>query len=324
MGTFEEVHVAWEAELRKLAAGQWGVFSARQAEAVGMPSSTRSRWSAAGRLSEVLPSVYRFDGGMAAWEQPLMAAVLWAGEPAVVSHESAGRLWGLDGVGKTAPTITVPLSKRVRSTLVKVHRSEFIPEPPRGYRGRLPMTNLARTLFDLADVLDETSYEIALGSAGRRTGDLLQWMEREANGYAKGRRGMALVRKHLGSRAQPVVESALEVQVRRALRDARIFGAEVQQVTFSHDEMFIGRVDFRWAREKVVLEADGWRFHGNRPAWERDTQRRNQLLRDGWHVLTVTSESVGASRWVEQLRHALSVARGKPMPREVLVLTPSG
>lgn len=240
-----------------------------------------------------------------------MAALLWAGPGAIASHLTAAKLWGLDGIAPKAPIhITVPSDRRPRATpTIEIHRSEFLPTNPGRHRGHLPTTNLARTVIDLASVLPSEDFELALDSAGRKASDLLQWLEREANRFAFRRRGLSLLRRHLGARRAPTLESALEVKVRRALLRAGLRPPEVQRTLHDAAGDFIGRVDFIWPNERIVLEADGWRFHGNRLAWDQDVARRNRLALNGWQVFGVTHASVGERHWLDLLSGALRHAK---------------
>jgi very-short-patch-repair endonuclease len=43
-----------------------------------------------------------------------------------------------------------------------------------------------------------------------------------------------------------------------------------------------------WADEKVIVELDGWRFHGTRSAFERDRRRDVDLQLSGHLVLRFT------------------------------------
>jgi predicted transcriptional regulator of viral defense system len=75
---------------------------------------------AAGRWQEVLPGVYRVAGAPTSEEQSLMAACLWAGPGAAVSHRAAAGLWGLLEGHSTSVEITTP--RRLRHPGVVVHR----------------------------------------------------------------------------------------------------------------------------------------------------------------------------------------------------------
>jgi hypothetical protein len=56
------------------------------------------------------------------WRGRLLAALLWAGPEAFVSHRSAAALYGLDGFPEGSIEITAPYADPVRG--VKVHRSK--------------------------------------------------------------------------------------------------------------------------------------------------------------------------------------------------------
>lgn len=47
-------------------------------------------------------------------------------------------------------------------------------------------------------------------------------------------------------------------------------------------------VDFYWRRRRLVLEADGGRFHRTRAAIERDRRKEAELVRAGNRVLRCT------------------------------------
>jgi very-short-patch-repair endonuclease len=52
----------------------------------------------------------------------------------------------------------------------------------------------------------------------------------------------------------------------------------------------VGRhcVDFLWPAQRLVVEVDGWQFHGHRIAFERDRIRDAELQLAGYTVVRVT------------------------------------
>jgi very-short-patch-repair endonuclease len=52
------------------------------------------------------------------------------------------------------------------------------------------------------------------------------------------------------------------------------------------------QVDFHWPRYRVVVEADGRRFHGHTVAIERDRDRDLRLQLAGWRVVRLTWRQV--------------------------------
>jgi very-short-patch-repair endonuclease len=52
------------------------------------------------------------------------------------------------------------------------------------------------------------------------------------------------------------------------------------------------RRDFVWPGEQIVVEVDGWRYHGTAQAAERDAVRDNELGLAGWLALRFTRRRV--------------------------------
>ena len=76
--------------LRELAERQWGAVARRQLREGGIGGATTARAIARGWLVRVHPGVYALGHAALAIEGRLMAAVLYAGPGAVLSHTTAG------------------------------------------------------------------------------------------------------------------------------------------------------------------------------------------------------------------------------------------
>jgi very-short-patch-repair endonuclease len=48
------------------------------------------------------------------------------------------------------------------------------------------------------------------------------------------------------------------------------------------------RADFLWRRQRLIVETDGWRFHGTRRGFERDRLRDQRARLAGWEILRFT------------------------------------
>jgi hypothetical protein len=85
----------------------------------------------------------------------------------------------------------------------------------------------------------------------------------------------------------PEMHSELE---RQALRMFRRFGIPdpVCQGEIVADDLVFGFVDFHWPKAKVIVEAEGFKFHSGREAWESDIDRYNAMTLRGWKVLRLT------------------------------------
>lgn len=278
-----------DARVAGLAACQHGVIEHGQAVAAGVSGTGVTRRVAAGRWVRVLPRVYRIGGAPAAARQWMMAATLWAGDGALLSHRSAGELWQLDGVG--AGRFDVSSTRRLRSGIVRAPLIGGLEPVDRAVVDGIPVTSPTRTLVDLAGVLSDGRLELALEDALRRRLTSSARLARRLDELGRrGRPGVgglhALVAVR-GSAAAPS-ESALEVRVRRFLGQWSI-PDPIAQFEVRHAGRLVARLDFAYPGSKVAIEVEGYRWHSGRQAFERDLARRSRLAALGWRVVHVTS-----------------------------------
>jgi predicted transcriptional regulator of viral defense system len=157
-----------DASLLTLAATQHGVVSDPQATALGYSAQAIRRRIRSGGWRRVLPGVIRCTEAPNSGRQAAFAACIWAGPDAVVSHETAALLWGLDGVNTRRVEITVPRGLGKRSELVSVHSSGRLEPIDRTRVGNIPITTATRTLIDVAGSASPQTLELAMEDAFRR------------------------------------------------------------------------------------------------------------------------------------------------------------
>src|SRR2546423_8138528 len=115
-----------DVELAELAERQHGVAALSQLRALGLSASAvRSRISR-GRLDPVHRGVYAVGHRRLDAEGRWLAGVLACGDGALLSHRSAGLLWGLHGSARTPIDVTVPGTTGLRRPGIRVHRSETL------------------------------------------------------------------------------------------------------------------------------------------------------------------------------------------------------
>ena len=97
----------------------------------------------------------------------------------------------------------------------------------------------------------------------------------------KGRYGSPAARRLLQA-ADEGTRSAAERLFARLLRQAGISGWKPNQMVAGWE------IDFFFRHARVVIEVDGYAFHSDPTAFNRDRQKQNALVLAGYHVLRFT------------------------------------
>jgi Protein of unknown function (DUF559) len=75
-------------------------------------------------------------------------------------------------------------------------------------------------------------------------------------------------------------------------RSAGLADPEVNQWLVLPDRGPPIKADFLWRAQRVVVETDGYKFHGTRQAFERDRNRDQRLTVAGWRPIRTTWRQV--------------------------------
>jgi hypothetical protein len=147
-----------------LAGAQWGVIGCRQLGACGVTRATASRWRAQAKLHVIHPGVYALGHRAVPIEGHLVAALLYAGDGFVLSHQTAAWWWGL--IEKPPSVIHLSGTRRVRpSRGLVIHRRRRF-DATRHHR--FPITTLPQTFLDLAATEPLVTVRRALAEADYR------------------------------------------------------------------------------------------------------------------------------------------------------------
>lgn len=212
------------------------------------------------------------------------AAVLACGPAAVLSHKSAGALWGLLTTSQTKHDVTVPGTSRKPQRGIRVHRTRSLHPDDVTTRDGIPVTSVARTIVDLAGVLRPSQLLAVIEQAERERllniGQIQQALDRRPN--AKGSKrlrrilggytGVAPTRSELERRFLALVTKA---GLPAPLVNTKVAGLEV---------------DIYWPQWRLVVELDGRGYHSGPRSFETDRIRDARLQRARCRVLRVTSK----------------------------------
>lgn len=297
-----------DATLARVASRQHGLLTRAQLTEVGFDHRVVARRVARGQWVKLHGNVLRIAGTPVTWESQVLAQVLAAGPDAIASHRSAAVLWGLEGIGRGAPELTVPFARRsYRSKAARVHYSRDLDRVRAARRGGIACTGIDRTLLDLGAVLPEHVVLLAIDNARRRR--LTDWDSLLDTLVAHARRGRdgvgrlrAILDRHFDETA--VSDSAFERLVLTLLFQAGVPRPELQHEVIVGDRRY--RLDLAYPASKVAIELDG-SIHLERHVWEADHARQNALMLLGWTVLRFTWRDYTSAphRIIREIRDAL-------------------
>lgn len=297
-------------QLRALARRQHGVFSLKQAVALGYPRSTIARALERRTWEAVVPRVYRAAVARPVdWRQLTMATTLITA--GVAAGRSAGALLELVAPPHLPEAIAsrpsrLPLRAVVRTT-------NDLPRRDHTMVDGIPSTDPIRTLIDLGGQLPGPLFEDVLDTAIVRRlvrRDRLETRAREL--WTPRRSGCAVVLELLTQR-HPDLARAANVWEARVVRLVRQLGLPEPRINYRVQVGGRRRyLDLAWPDAKVAVEFDGFVPHSVRRVFDDDRARQNDLVDDDWSVLRVTKtmldrDPVGTFRQI-----AAKVARNSP------------
>jgi very-short-patch-repair endonuclease len=285
--------------LPDIARFQAGVVTRQQVLDAGLSVGAINSKLRFARWRRIYWGVYATFTGPATREAQLWAAVLYAGERAQLSHETAAELNGLTDKRVRLIHVTIPANRRVRPvTGLVIHRSSHADAGGRFPRGVIPHTLVEDTIIDLvndAGTLDDVIGWVTSAFGRRLTAEgplrrtlstrhKLRWRDRLDEIVAAAAGG-----------AHSVLEFRYDRDVERAHRlpEAR------RQVPFTKLDGGRGFRDRYYAEYGLVVELDGKQAHPE-DQLGRDRRRDNGAIADGGSTLRYD--------WDEVTRHACATA----------------
>jgi hypothetical protein len=179
-------------------------------------------------------------------------------------------------------------------------------------RDGVPVTTVARTLFDLAEGSDPQRLKHAWDEASRlrllRVPEVARLYER----HPGRRRARKRIGAFLAAEQRYVEDTASPLEDRfAAFVGVHRLPPPLTNVLLDGDE-----VDALWPGARLIVELDSWEFHSHRAAFEKDRDRDTDHLLAGYRTIRVTHRrlteepdrlaaqirallSAGTTRWVD-------------------------
>ena len=212
-----------------------------------------------------------------------MAAVLAHGPKAVLSYRSAGQLWGLYPGSEIATEVTVPGSKKTKRGIV-AHRGTLMADEVGRMRG-IPVTSVARTMFDLAGMLKEREVERAWNEMEVREYRLRLSVPDLIERYPR-RPGTLLLARLADGKPVGITRNELEEAFLALIDHFDLPRPRMNAHLAIRDRLY--EIDCLWEDRKVAIELDGGAAHGTKRAFEKDRERDRILTAEGYATARLT------------------------------------
>jgi hypothetical protein len=283
-----EAEVAPDRGIARLAFEQYGVISREQLLEAGLGRGAIAHRLREGRLHAVHRGVYAVGHRRLPREGRWLAATMACGDGALLSHRDAAALWELRPPPDAARVhVTLPSrAGRTPRAGIVVHRPRTLHPDDRDTRRGIPVTALALTLIDLAEIVSPVALARAVEQA-----DALELLDLRAIAAALSR--------HPRRRGSRRVRAALETygddgRTRSDLEGMMLALCDAHAIARPRVNALVEglEVDFLWPAQRLVAEADGRRNHATRAAFERDRARDARLTVAGYRVVRFTHRQV--------------------------------
>jgi hypothetical protein len=248
-----------EEELARIATAGHRVVTRAQLLRAGV-TADEIRWRVrTGSLIREHRGVYRVGHRAPSIEARYLAAVLAAGEGAVLSGRAAAHLLGL--VKGAAPVAEIITRTERRIEGVKTHRSRLLDACDATIVRGIPVTTVPRTLVDIAAGLPVDALARACHEAGVRYDTSPAAVEavlarRPTSPGARKLRRVIHGDVHVNL-------SKLEARFLEVLRERGL------PLPITNRPAGGRRVDCRWPEHRLTVELDGYQFHNSRHSWEQ-------------------------------------------------------
>jgi predicted transcriptional regulator of viral defense system len=266
----------------ELATHQGGPISRDQLLALGVTRHAIGHWLRSGRLHSYYRGVYLLGHEAITDKGRLMAAVLAYGGEARLSHRAAADWWGFARTSRKDVDIMVPGRSKAGQDGIDLHLVRSLDPRDVTEHESVPITTVARTLLDLAEVVRPRQLKRAVEEADRlRLFDGAAVEELLAR--RPGRHGLKPLRDLL---SDFVFDELSREELEALFFDFCVeYGLPVPTMNVP---ILNYTVDASWSGTNLVVELDSRAFHLNATAFEGDRIRDADLLLAGYRVIRIT------------------------------------
>lgn len=293
---FREFDQTPDQRVTEMAAGQAGCVARAQVLAAGMTDSMARNRLRRGFWRRSHPGVYVVGGAPHTWDQDVWGAALAVGPQAVISHETALLLHGVSYqlVPRYPITLTVPRGSHHRVRDAVVHQIDDLKPHHMIGLGGLRASRPDRAIVELAATMTTKRLGGLLDHLiTERLTTVTQVAIRLGEVARHGKPGVTKLGAVLDERGEGYVPPASKLE--RLLFEALArtgLPPPSRQVALPGRGALEGLVDAAYLDAKLLIEADGRRWHSRQQDQRRDRLRDAEAARVGWLTLRFLYEQI--------------------------------
>lgn len=278
MDPLERTH-GFGSAVARLAEAQHGVVSRGQLLGLGLSGDEVRGRLRRGWLHQLHRGVYAVGHRALTQRSWWMAAVLFCGPGAALSHWSAAALWGFRSHRGGPIHVTSP-SKTKSQGAIRRHCAHLLPDEVTEHDG-IPVTTVPRTNLDLAVKSTPQEVESCLRQCEylRLYDSLSLWDLVERYPGHRGNRAARTALARLGE-SPGETEEGLEEQFAAFLDAHDLLRPGFNAWLEAQGHRY--KVDCLWREQRLIAELDSWQAHGTRSAFRTDKTRDRHLLLAGY------------------------------------------
>lgn len=278
---FAGVHGRGERTASWVAAQQLELITANQLRLAGVSRDVTRTRMAQGTMHRVYIGAYLLGTPVMLPSAMELAAVLACGDGALVRRRSAVALFGLTSEWDGEVEI-LTVGRNCRRTGIDVARVQTLAKVDCGFQHGIPIVAPALALLDFAAVATGDELERAISEAYA----LKLVTEQPLRAVIKRhplRAGVVALRAELDRVGGPMwTASKAERLMKDLMRSADLPIPRTRISVAGYP------ADFLWSEYGLIVEVDGYQYHGHRYAFERDRRRDQAHMTAGYKVIRFT------------------------------------
>jgi len=273
-------------QLVALAANQAGVLSRAQAYDVGFSWELLARREQRGTIQALGCDVFAVAGSVDSLDRRRWFGLLAAGSDARLTHESAAHLYRVDGIRRGLVVVTAMHPRHIDIPGATLHQLDDLLPHHLAVVDGWPTTTPARTIVDLAAVVSWMRLATALESVVvERLASFTAIRDVLSDVRRRGKPGVRKLVSVLEARGgEPVAASQLERELHDAVALAELKLVRQYPLPWNR-EPIEGVVDGAILESRIIVEADGRKWHARLAAMAKDRRRDRAAAAAGWQTL---------------------------------------